>query len=132
MSVVFLYVLYDIYTRTSVVMELRRILRAQGPMGVIADTMSGVMGSPENYIKMMNTHDEFVDHLFIQMTASILGQDIILLHVHNQCFNHVYNESFPSNFQTVGGRSRVQGRGQGRGRPPKNRGRGRGARGCQV
>ena len=81
MSVVFLYVLYDIYTRISVVMELRRILRAQGPMGVIADTMSGVMGSPENYIKMMNTHDEFVDHLFIQMTASILGQDIILLHV---------------------------------------------------
>ena len=51
-------------------------------MGVIAVTMSGVMGSPENYIKM--THDEFVDHLFIQMTASILGQDIILLHVHNQ------------------------------------------------
>ena len=72
-------------------MELWRQMISEGAGGITSNAMSDVLGSPENYLKKMSTHGEYVDQLFIQMAATVLGQDICLLHVHQDtCYNGMY------------------------------------------
>ena len=64
---------------------------SEGAGGITSNAMSDVLGSPENYLKKMSTHGEYVDQLFIQMAATVLGQDICVLHVHQDtCYNGMY------------------------------------------
>ena len=82
---------YFIYSRTHVVMELWSQMVTEGPGGIISSAMTAVLGSPENYVKKMRNHVEHVDQLFISMAACVLGQDIIILHLHNDtCSNGMY------------------------------------------
>ena len=82
---------YFIYSRTHVVMELWSQMVTEGPGGIISSAMTDVLGSPENYVKKMRNHVEHVDQLFISMAACVLGQDIIILHLHNDtCSNGMY------------------------------------------
>ena len=64
-------------------MELWTQMMTEGPGGITASAMTNVLESPDNYIKKMSNHAEHVDQLFIQMAATVLVQDIILLHVHH-------------------------------------------------
>ena len=72
-------------------MELWSQKMMEGPGGIISSTMTDILRSPENYIKKMRNHVEHVDQLFISMAACVLGQDIIILHVHHDtCANGMY------------------------------------------
>ena len=80
-----------VYFRTRVVMELWTHMMTERPGGIIWSAMTDLFESPENYIKKMSNHAEHVDQLFISMAASLLGQDIIVLHVHHDtCSNGMY------------------------------------------
>ena len=72
-------------------MELWTHMMTEGPGGIIWSAMTDLFESPENYIKKMSNHAKHVDQLFISMAASLLGQDIIVLHVHHDtCSNGMY------------------------------------------
>ena len=49
---------------------------------IIWSVMTDLFEFPENNIKKMSKYAEHVDQLFISMAATIFGQDIIILHVH--------------------------------------------------
>ena len=81
--------------RQMVVQSLRTELRRQGPQGDLRCQMIASHNSPEAYLDWMKIRGHFADHIFIQMMASIIQHDIILLSVHP--------ETFPGNYLKIPG-----------------------------
>ena len=78
---------------------------AVGDGGIIWSAMTDLFEFPENYIKKMGNHAEHVDQLFISMAATILGQDIIILHVHQDTSSNRMYILHPGDLFSSGERS---------------------------